>query len=451
MVEDTMSSNLKKDKSELCEECDYIPDCTDYFSYCVFTGKKVPWTKSDRLERNIEKEEDAKDIVKILESHKRDIEANFTLSEADKIKNHHIIDDLLRKFKDKTRYTNPRSCDICGFNSDCKSYFLHCPYFSVRKSLKTKKDLLKKANQTPIYRCKICKEIVSPTNLYCAFCMNYEMEDSKCNVCGGVFSNFKDYEKHLFTHPRCEFCGKICKSTSELKKHVKKEHYECEYCKKVFKSEKERENHIRIKHHCKVCGNNYKLLASHMKKHPFCEICNKYFLTKDDYNKQHVEPHPTCKYCGEQNLSEIDLKIHVENHKCPVCMDFFHPLNEHLKSHPKCELCGILFFDNDKLENHMLDEHQCDICSKQFVDKTELMEHRVTHFKFKCSVCGIKFINEFDLKEHLKTHLKCSYCTKAFDSEFDLAKHLDDYHPKCELCGTRFPTKSMLKKHKHKK
>lgn len=410
-----------KTNSKSCDNCLYNGDCIAcFFEYCVFTGKKPQWTEADRIKRHIE-------VTEFMKS----ISPNYKSEEYN------------------PNFKKPNSCDVCNYDIECTINFEYCAYYSEKTTFK--KNLSKKITLDPLYRCKICKKIVPSTKHYCAFCMTYEMESSICNVCGRVFSNFVDYEKHLLTHPRCEFCGKMCKSESERKKHIKKEHYECEYCKKIFKSEQEKQNHIRAIHRCKVCGNNYKLLASHMKKHPYCEVCNKYFLTKEEYNKQHLEPHPTCKYCGEQQLSDIELITHIENHKCPVCLDYFHLLDEHLKSHPICKLCGKLVYDEEKLEDHLREDHQCDVCGKQFVDKTKLIQHRNTHFKFNCSVCGMKFINESGLNEHLKTHLKCSFCSRHFKNESDLVNHLDDQHPRCELCGTRFPTKNMLKKHKHKK
>lgn len=420
MVVCTMNSHENEDKPDSCDVCLYKADCiTSFFEYCVFTGKNVLWTESDRIKRHIKTTEFMKNFIPNYNS------------------------------KYNPNFEKPHSCDVCDYDIECVIRFEYCPYYPEKRTFNISHS--KKITHELQHRCKICKKIVSSTNPYCAFCMNYEMEDSKCNVCGEVFSDFKDYDEHLLTHPQCEICGKRCKSESELKKHIKKEHYECEYCKKIFKSEQERQNHISLNHHCKVCGNNYKLLANHMKKHPYCEVCNKHFLTKEDYDEQHLKPHPKCNYCGKQKLTIIELEEHIQSHKCPVCFGFFHPLDEHLKSHPKCDLCGKLLFDDEKLAEHLRDEHQCDICGEQFVDKTELNKHRAGHFRYYCPVCKRKFINEIDLKEHLKTHLKCSFCSEYFKNESDLVKHLDDNHPKCEFCGTRFPTKSMLKKHKHKK
>ena len=334
-----MVSRKKIDKTKSCEGCLYRGDCIGcFFEYCVFTGKKVLWTESDRIKLHIEVNEFMKSIISNYRS--EDYNPNFE---------------------------KPSSCDICNYDIECVLRFEYCPYYPEKTTLKI--NMSKKITPNFQYRCKICKKIVSSTNPYCAFCMNYEMEESKCNACDKVFLSFDDYNEHLLTHPRCELCDKMCKSESELKKHIKKEHYECEYCNKIFKLEQERQKHIRLTHHCRICDNNYKSLSDHMKKHPYCKVCNIFFLNKQDYSEQHIEPHPMCDYCGEQKISVIELETHIQFHKCPVCLDYFHPLNEHFKLHPRCDLCGQLLYDDEKLDAHLHNEHLCDICGRQFVNK----------------------------------------------------------------------------------
>lgn len=89
-----------------------------------------------------------------------------------------------------------------------------------------------------MYRCKICKNTVLSIKPYCASCMSYEIEDSKCKICDEVFSNFKDYDEHLLTHPRCEFCSKMCKSESELKNILRKNILNVNIAKKYLRPNK---------------------------------------------------------------------------------------------------------------------------------------------------------------------------------------------------------------------
>lgn len=83
---------------ESCDECLYKADCiSNFFKYCIFTGKEVTWTEDDRVQRRI-----------------RIIELSKSLN-------------LNYDFENEDEFKIPNSCDDCGLIGNCE-YFIYCPH-----------------------------------------------------------------------------------------------------------------------------------------------------------------------------------------------------------------------------------------------------------------------------------------------------------------------------------
>ena len=85
-----------------CIFCGYRYDCVEYFNHCPFTND------DPSLRYRKEGLESRSHFMKILQSHQE--------SDDD-------LDD-----EDEFEYKNPASCMICGYTSDCLSYFIFCPH-----------------------------------------------------------------------------------------------------------------------------------------------------------------------------------------------------------------------------------------------------------------------------------------------------------------------------------
>lgn len=215
----------------------------------------------------------------------------------------------------------------------------------------------------------------------------------KCDRCGKVMSNFKNYKFHMKSHTvaktyKCETCGKMFRESWDLNKHLV-----------IHSAEKP--------YKCDVCGNGFN---------------RRYNL--DLHVRVHTGEKPyICNTCGKSFSSCVNMKKHMRIHtgeKPYTCKD-----------------CGKEFADSSAFKNHL--------------------RVHTGEKPFKCSYCKRKFATRTTLKRHIRTHTgekpyKCTFCDRKFGHRTDLKGHVrmhtGEKPYKCTTCGEDFSTWSKLNKHK---
>ncbi|KAK5603822.1 hypothetical protein CRENBAI_000547 [Crenichthys baileyi] len=215
----------------------------------------------------------------------------------------------------------------------------------------------------------------------------------KCDRCGKVMSNFKNYKFHMKSHTvaktyKCDTCGKMFRESWDLNKHLV-----------IHSTEKP--------YKCDVCGNGFN---------------RRYNL--DLHVRVHTGEKPyVCKTCGKSFSSCVNMKKHMRIHtgeKPYTCKD-----------------CGKEFADSSAFKNHL--------------------RVHTGEKPFKCSYCKRKFATRTTLKRHIRTHTgekpyKCTFCDRNFGHRTDLKGHMrmhtGEKPYKCATCGEEFSTWSKLNKHK---
>lgn len=317
-----------------------------------------------------------------------------------------------------------------------------------------------------------------------------------CPMCGELFSNSKDYNRHMM---------KTHKIGSQESKIIDNERYKCKTCFETFPSELKFTEHLR-KHplECNICGKNFYRkynLHVHMKRHnnirPHkCDVCGKAFITKQklqEHTNIHTGNSPIkCTMCDETFRRHSNLVQHRNKHHFNIkkkykdfvchCGEVFHSknkLNWHKEIHdskPKsCTYCHEKFIHVSSLTRHIRRSHnqsylpngkkdtenvQCPIC-KGIYFKSSLEVHLQIHSgkrQFSCLICGKEFTTKWNLKLHKWTHasrtskpFKCELCNGAFIRLNDYQAHMNSHKAvrpyTCNYCGCKFIRKYNCQRH----
>ncbi|CAN9512976.1 unnamed protein product [Ophioblennius macclurei] len=232
----------------------------------------------------------------------------------------------------------------------------------------------------------------------------YKLEDDenpyKCNRCGKVMSNFKNYKFHMRTHTvdktfKCDICGKMFRESWALNSHVVV-HADV----KPFK--------------CKVCGNEFNRLHNlkqHLRVHtgekPYkCDTCGKAFSAAVNMHK-HMRVHTgekpyTCSDCGKSFADSSAFKIHRRVHTGEKPF--------------KCARCKKTFATGTTLKKHARTHtgekpYACSVCDKPFAYRADVNRHMRLHTgekPYECARCGEKFSTWTYLDRHKLRHTSIS-------------------------------------------
>ena len=206
-------------------------------------------------------------------------------------------------------------------------------------------------------------------------------EEQKIHVCKSSksctakFYTLEQFSAHRLSHHgedvaarsrvKCEVCGKLANTKSELRyhmaKHVTERNFVCIECGLRFKCPRSLKTHA--------------LIHTGVKKHK-CEQCDFASFTRSNLrthirqNHEDLGEHNVCERCGKKCVSAYALKLHVDRHN--------------LESKFKCSTCGAAFKDQQNRRNHELihddiKDFTCSICAKQFRQKCQLTTHMKRH------------------------------------------------------------------------
>ena len=130
-------------------------------------------------------------------------------------------------------------------------------------------------------------------------------------------------------------------------------------------------------------------------------------------------------YCSECDRYFL-RKMHFDTH-----------MNRHNGIKPKCSNCDMSFYDVYKRNQH---QKKCIIGVKPS--------------KVQCPTCEKWFLSAWNLKKHQVVHSDvrpfiCNLCGKSFKRPKDLNGHKMNCKPEheCDICGNKFPEKSLLLEH----
>lgn len=288
----------------------------------------------------------------------------------------------------------------------------------------------------------------------------------ECNFCSKIYKRETHLRRHIEKHHQdgtvkkakglknlaaCELCGKHFTDKGQYKEHlrevtcVSKTSPECRFCKEVFNEVRQLKNHLK---------NNHPKGREH-----FCSICFKSFPTVSNRNS-HLQSHNsdntvTCSMCGQGFKSILYLRKHQKA--------------IHTKVENVCLICDRKFDTQQKFDYHLktheaVKRYKCPHqgCDKSFMQHHHLENHKTTHSgvsKYLCFKCGKEFKQDCNLKAHLKIHeadgersFDCSYpeCGKTFklSSSFRCHQktHEKGFHS-CPECGKKFAQRSSLRAH----
>lgn len=197
---------------------------------------------------------------------------------------------------------------------------------------------------------------------------------------------------------QCSFCGKLFKTASGLRSHIKRFHvknfYTCDICNRQFCIKFEIKEHLLTEHMnlklfvCNVCGKVSKNRSLHrvhnethlkVKKY-LCTSCGKEFsqsagLCIHSRNEHNENKNFPCRWknCGKVFAKAVSRYTHEYAHKNPEALT--------------CKLCNHTFTQRSALNTHNKSRHP------------EVLKNQVK--QFVCAECG----KAYPVKQYLLNHL----------------------------------------------
>ncbi|XP_055623819.1 zinc finger protein 83-like [Toxorhynchites rutilus septentrionalis] len=354
----------------------------------------------------------------------------------------------------------------------------HKCYICRSESLGSAKALLEHLtihlDRTP-HTCTECKmetvvlKSVRSLNVH----MKMHAQPMKCEYCDRRYCDDRARDYHVKTFhlgesapcpSTCEQCGKVCKSLSALKSHMRDHrlNLKCEHCDKVFHRRNKLKEHV---------------TRVHEKAEKYeCNLCHRVVHSLESYNS-HLKMHMSektyeCDLCPMKFYTAGNLGLHKKIHSGNANYKPHKDWSGHytVTQEPgqdkiyTCKLCGKTYTKtvmkiNNHLKNHFK-EVKCDRCDLKFVNESQLKTHYVVHTgirQHKCESCGKDFLHKNNLTQHLKLHrneqnFACEFCGKLFTYKEGMKAHIRNHHLRespyeCVPCRRKFVDSASLVRH----
>uniref|UniRef100_A0A8C8EC54 C2H2-type domain-containing protein n=1 Tax=Otus sunia TaxID=257818 RepID=A0A8C8EC54_9STRI len=301
------------------------------------------------------------------------------------------------------RGRDPYTCPDCGKSCrDCWKLLRH-----QRTHIKEKP-----------YICTTCgKRFSSRRNLMNHDAIHTGEKLYNCSDCGTRFQQKFEFLRHLLTvhndkRDRHTHTHSPCVST-HLPTSSRETQYKCEYCGKVFNSGSNLTCHLRI----------------HTRERPFtCQDCGKSFIESGSlvrHRRAHTKEKPfLCTTCGKVFTCRSKLKNKLKQHQ-----------RIHTGEKPyKCQDCGRSFRESGTLRRHQRTHKKektipCTICGKHFSFRWKLLRHQRTHTKEKPFPCTFSLNSIRRLHTHTgERPYTFSDCRKSFRQRCHLWRHHSVIH-----------------------
>ncbi|XP_067635462.1 uncharacterized protein [Eurosta solidaginis] len=374
----------------------------------------------------------------------------------------------LREEEDRlkvNRYKNIRvknyqyPCDVCG------------KHFKTKWNLKIHKGI--HSDEKP-YKCDFCeKRFIQAKNLSHHMRTHTGEQPYKCKYCDRYFTTTTALNGHLGVHlgdniHRCKFCPLAFRYASELRLHsITHKDEDPETRERNMAALREEEDKLKV--------NRYKNIRDKNEQYQYpCDICGKNFKTKSILNRHKLyhsgEKAHKCDFCEKRFAQAVALSQHMRTHtgekpyKCKYCERCFptkSALNTHLRVHHlgdnihRCKFCPLAFRLASELRFHST-AHKDEDSETRERNMAALMEEEAKFKVNRCDICGKRFNTKLLLKRHKRIHNdekphKCDFCEKRFAQAEHLRQHMRTHTGekpyKCKYCDRCFTTKKLLHKH----
>ena len=269
---------------------------------------------------------------------------------------------------------------------------------------------------------------------------------------------------------KCKVCDKTFVRLMVLINHCKKEHPDqTEACPeeptKLGLLETLHERTPDIYDNQFVCGlplcdvrfERFLSLVDHERTHSeafICILCGECLYSAENLIVHMDSNHGSksefiCRVCGFFNRRADTLRTHVQQEHMQGAVLF------------QCEQCPYSTEKKQSLHHHKRtvhsaqEEHYCDQCGKNYASSASLYAHKRSHDpdhkRFACKLCPAKFAYSSGLSYHMAVHtgekpFQCGQCGSSFGSGTALSRHKSVVHAEekdmvyqCEHCGKNFP------------
>ena len=328
--------------------------------------------------------------------------------------------------------TDLKQCEFCNlvFESD-SSLHMHlklvhgiymCPYENCEYFV----DKRSKEEFANLYSAgKLLKQHVKSVHLTPDF--RYSCQREKCEF---VTDRKGKLKEHTLTHRvirkyNCQFCDQQFTHRTELKQHIKLQHFQDYLKEEKFKVE--------------VNESNKLILQSNALQ---CKECHIVFEGREHFNlhKQKVHgkypcPVDNCDYIPQ---SRTALLVHKDKEHPDIISSLTKPFYE-------CKYCQQMFTEQSSLQKHRQFEHpdiisshansfyECNFCQQKFGELSEVKKHiRFVCKKYQCKECSYRTTNLHNLKIHSDQHrnkkYSCVDCNIEMRSKLILRQHEKSGH-----------------------